>query len=126
MKRTWSTILALLLLGILALTGCGKDEKDEILGTWNATKVKVEDTEVEMDAFLEELGEPTMRMKLTFSEDGTAKCNIMGDKTDGVWEVNEDGTYTLTDEHGEMSVSIKGEELILDYAEIQFIFEKAQ
>lgn len=126
MKRTWAMILALLLLGMLALMGCGKDEKDEILGTWNATKVKVEDNEVEMDAFLEQLGEPTMRMKLTFSEDGTAKCNIMGEKTDGVWEVNKDGTYTLTDENDEMTVSIDGEELILDYAEIQFVFEKAQ
>ncbi|HIR92590.1 MAG TPA: hypothetical protein IAB98_04125 [Candidatus Egerieimonas intestinavium] len=126
MKRTLATVLALLLLGILALTGCGKDEKEEILGTWNATKVKVEDTEVEMSAFLEELGEPTMRMKLTFSEDGTAKCNLMGEKTEGLWEVNEDGTYTLSDENGEMLISIENEQLILDYAEIQFVFEKAQ
>ena len=126
MKRTLATVLALLLLGILALTGCGKDEKEEILGTWNATKVKVEDTEVEMSAFLEELGEPTMRMKLTFSEDGTAKCNLMGEKTEGLWEVNEDGTYTLSDENGEMLISIEDEQLILDYAEIQFVFEKAQ
>lgn len=125
MKRTLSTVLALLLC-ILALAGCGKDEKEKILGTWNATKVKVEDTEVEMSAFLEELGDPSMRMKLTFSEDGTAKCNIMGDKTDGIWEVNEDGTYTLSDENGEMQVSIEDQELILDYAEIQFVFEKAQ
>ena len=126
MKKTLATVLALLLLGILALTGCGKDEKEEILGTWNATKVKVEDTEVEMSAFLEELGEPTMRMKLTFSEDGTAKCNLMGEKTEGLWEVNEDGTYTLSDENGEMLISIENEQLILDYAEIQFVFEKAQ
>ena len=126
MKRTLATVLALLLLGILALTGCGKDEKEEILGTWNATKVKVEDTEVEMSAFLEELGEPTMRMKLTFSEDGTAKCNLMGEKTEGLWEVNEDGTYTLSDENGAMLISIEDEQLILDYAEIQFVFGKAQ
>ena len=126
MKRTLATVLALLLLGILALTGCGKDQKEEILGTWNATKVKVEDTEVEMSAVLEELGEPTMRMKLTFSEDGTAKCNLMGEKTEGLWEVNEDGTYTLSDENGEMLISIEDEQLILDYAEIQFVFGKAQ
>lgn len=126
MKKTLATVLALLLLGILGLTGCGKDEKEEILGTWNATKVKVEDTEVEMSAFLEELGEPTMRMKLTFSEDGTAKCNLMGEKTEGLWEVNEDGTYTLSDENGEMLISIEDEQLILDYAEIQFVFGKAQ
>ena len=65
MKKKMAVASGLLLTAIL-LTGCGGDKEDQLVGKWNATKVKVEDTEVSMDAFLEQLGDPRMKMSLEF------------------------------------------------------------
>lgn len=50
----------------------------------------------------------------------------MGTEADGVWEANEDGTFTLTDESGDSEITIEDGELLMEYAEIQFVFEKAE
>ena len=125
MKKKMAVASGLLLTAIL-LTGCGGDKEDQLVGKWNATKVKVEDTEVSMDAFLEQLGDPRMKMSLEFFEDGNAECDIMGTEAEGVWEANEDGTFTLTDESGDSEITIEDGELLMEYAEIQFVFEKAE
>ena len=57
---------------------------------------------------------------------GNAECDIMGTEADGVWEANEDGTFTLTDESGDSEITIEDGELLMEYAEIQFVFEKAE
>lgn len=128
MRRKIATVIAILM-AVLMLTSCGKDKKgEEILGSWNAAKVKVEDAEVAIEDFMAELEDPAMKkqMSASFTSDGGAKYTLMGEKTEGIWEANEDGTYTLSDENGDMAVAVDGDELILDYAGIQIVFERVQ
>ena len=67
-----------------------------------------------------------MIMSLEFVVEGYAEWDLVGTEADGVWEANEDGTFTLTDESGDSEITIEDGELLMEYAEIQFVFEKAE
>ena len=84
MKRLTSLVLALLL-ALTMMVGAFAETAD-VTGEW----------------YGELLG---IQVTLTINADGTYKMDIAGmDSEEGVWEKNEDGSYTLTDEDDEDNV----------------------
>lgn len=87
MKKVFSLLL-LLATTVIALSSCSKDNdndiKKNIIGTWDATSIKFEDTD-----WIDITNRPTLALSITFKSDGTYYGK--GALGDG------GGTYTISD-----------------------------
>lgn len=123
MKKKIAVILTAMLMVVFALTACGGSKADPVVGTWNATKIKMAGMEITLEEFAEQTGQE-ISMSLEFTADGKIKADAMGQTSDGEWKAKDDGKYDVTLDGETEELALEDGKLTLDIEGVQAVFEK--
>lgn len=126
MKKILSSIIVCaVVVSAIGLTACGNDVDTKFVGSWEATSVKVNETEVK----LTDLPKGTeVSMSFEIKEDGTVKAitSVNGTKNNGSGKwTSEDDKITITDDSDvEMTGTYEDKKITMIYQGMTFILEK--
>ena len=96
-------VLSLLVLAVLALTGCEKDEngpdKSSLLTAhiWKYNNLSTTSTDTDIQMFVNMMAGFMTGSTLNFSTDGTLSLTVLGMTETATWELNADGTQITID-----------------------------
>ena len=115
MKRKFreALVLVLMIVTVLALTGCAK--KDPILGTWKSDEMSVNGQVMGFDEAEEELG-GISEFSIKFEAAGTFVMRGEGGEGTayGDWEKTGDSTYVLSFEGEDTVIEVSGNSFVLE------------
>ena len=119
-KRSIIMLLTLMLAGMMILPGCSQDKMAKLTGDWHSETCIHEKKEV-----------PTSSVwgnfSMTINDDQSATIDFIGIKSKGNITKNEDGTFNLTTKKFEdITLTMDGDNLTMDFSGDQIIFEKAE
>lgn len=97
------SVSAFLILIIIALTSCEKDDIEEIVDkealltahTWNFDKLSTTSTDPDDQYWVEVINANSKNATLNFSTDGIYTMTILEESLSGTWELNADGTKII-------------------------------
>ncbi len=96
-------VLSIMVLAVLALTGCEKDDttpdKSSLMTAhiWKYNKLSTTSTDTDVQMFVNLMAALMTGSTMNFSTDGTFTMTVMDMTDSGTWELNPDGTKITID-----------------------------